>query len=312
MWLRSVGFGLLQLVLAGIAGSQEAVRYVSNHIPARRDVFIVAHQDDWQLFMGDVVAKQIKAGDSVTFIYLTAGDDGRDSLYWQTRERAALQSTRLATGVSPADSTAASCSTTQMLEHAIRKCMIGRTESYFLRLPDGRRDGAGFARHNFQSLRKLRGKKITAIAAIDGSATYRGWEDLMATAGKLIQPGDANEGRVDTASAAREYLIHASDPSIAANPHDHFDHRMAGLLVADLRKRERWKNTQYYTGYALATRAANRSSDQAREKTAIFLAYDHEMMRVDKTWSAYKEHPAFYSQCMLRTYARTAPLPRKR
>jgi LmbE family N-acetylglucosaminyl deacetylase len=276
-------------------------------------VFVVAHQDDWQLFMGDVVVKQIRAGASATFIYLTAGDDGRDSLYWQTRERAALQSTRLAIGISPADSSAVKCSTTQVLEHAIRKCMIGRTESYFLRLPDGGRNGAGFARHNFQSLRKLRGKTITAISAIDGSATYRGWEDLMATTGKLIALESVNGvDSLQTRSIAREYAIHASDPSITANPHDHFDHRMAGLLVADLRKRERWKIIQYYAGYALATRAANRSSDQAREKTATFLAYDNEMMRVNKTWSAYREHPAFYSQCMLRTYARTAPLPRKR
>jgi len=89
------------------------------------------------------------------------------------------------------------------------------------------------------------------------------------------------------------------------NPHDHFDHRMAGLLVNDLRKGQTW-NTRYYVGYALATRAANRSADEAREKTAIFLAYDKEMMRVNKAWSAYAEHPAFYSECMLRTYARKA------
>jgi hypothetical protein len=80
---------------------------------------------------------------------------------------------------------------------------------------------------------------------------------------------------------------------------------MAGLLVNDLRKKENW-DTHYYAGYALATRAANRSSDQAREKTAIFRAYDNEMVRANKTWSAYAEHPAFYSDCMLRTYARKA------
>jgi hypothetical protein len=80
---------------------------------------------------------------------------------------------------------------------------------------------------------------------------------------------------------------------------------MAGLLVEDLRQRQRWK-TQYYVGYALATRAANRSTDEAREKTAIFLAYDNEMRRVNPKWSAYEEHPGFYSECMLRTYARKA------
>jgi hypothetical protein len=118
----------------------------------------------------------------------------------------------------------------------------------------------------------------------------------MATTNKLIGSSAAGTRRV----------VHTSDPSIAANPHDHFDHRMAGLLVHDLRKNERW-NAQYYAGYALATRAPNRSRDQAREKAAIFLAYDNEMVRANKTWSAYAEHPAFYADCMLRTYARKAP-----
>ncbi|HMH86355.1 MAG TPA: PIG-L family deacetylase [Gemmatimonadaceae bacterium] len=292
--LLACGAGLLQMGVMSPARFEPLVRYTSN-VPARHDVFVVAHEDDWQLFMGDVVAKRIRAGDSVIFIYLTAGDDGRDSLYWQTRERAALQSTRLAIGPDAADSAAVRCSTTEVLEHAIRKCMIANTESYFMRLPDGKRNGLGFGRHDYQSLRRLRGKKIGTMLAVDGSAAYHGWQDLMATANKLI----------GSSFAAAEIVVHANDPSIAANPHDHFDHRMAGLLVNDLRKGQTW-DTRYYVGYALATRAANRSADEAREKTAIFLAYDKEMMRVNKAWSAYAEHPAFYSECMLRTYARKA------
>jgi len=46
--------------------------------------------------MGDAVSGILRADSSATFIYLTAGDDGRDSVYWQTRERAALRSTAVA------------------------------------------------------------------------------------------------------------------------------------------------------------------------------------------------------------------------
>ena len=116
--LMALVAGLLELGAIGLVEPQ-VVKYISNETAVQHDVFVVAHQDDWQLFMGDVVAKQIKAGDSVTFIYLTAGDDGRDSVYWQTRERAALQSTRLAIGVSATDSAAVSCATAIVLEHAI-------------------------------------------------------------------------------------------------------------------------------------------------------------------------------------------------
>jgi LmbE family N-acetylglucosaminyl deacetylase len=142
-------------------------------------------------------------------------------------------------------------------------------------------------------MRRLRAGKITSISAVDGSSTYRGWKDLVATVNALI-PNVADSQNV----------VSTTDPSIVVNPHDHFDHRMAGWLVEELRRRRKFA-TRYYVGYALATRADNRSNEQAQLKGAIFRAYDQEMMRVDKTWSAYSEHPAFYSECMVRTYART-------
>ena len=283
----------LALLAIGLAGSNSGVRYLSNAPDVERDLVIIAHQDDWQLFMGDVVAARMKAGDSVTFVYLTAGDDGRDSLYWRTRELAAMQSTRVAIATAAADSASAECSTTRVLAHSIQRCVIANTVSYFLRLPDGKRNGAGFARYGYQSLRKLRQKKATAITAVDGSATYRGWSDLMATIRSLISDD----------SAATRTIVLTTDPSKRVNPHDHFDHRLAGLLINDLRPTQAW-TAEYYVGYALGSRAVNRSTPQAREKTAIFRAYDMAMMRVNKSWSAYEEHPAFYSQCMLRTYAR--------
>jgi hypothetical protein len=184
---------------------------------------------------------------------------------------------------------------TTVLNHPIRQCVVANTKSYFLRLPDGKRNGMGFASHDYQSLRKLRSRRILVVNAVDGSTAYNGWEDLASTISNVI---GAN-------SSGGDVVVHSNDPSIAANPHDHFDHRMTGLLVEDLRQRQRWR-TQYYVGYALSTRAANRSTDQAREKTAIFLAYDNEMRRVNPKWSAYEEHPGFYSECMLRTYARKA------
>jgi len=283
------GLGVLlgMLISGGRARASERVSYISN-LPLV--VVVVAHQDDWQLFMGDIIAKEIRTRKQVVFIYLTAGDDGRDSLYWITRERGALQSTRVAAGLTTTDSTGDQCSTAKALEHAIRKCTIANTISYFFRLPDGRRNGGGFAGHSYQSLRKLRSKHTASISAVDGSATYVSWADLTSTVGELIgeSPG---------------VTIHTSDPSIAVNPHDHFDHRMAGLLVGDSRLKHRW-NVAYYTGYALASRAANRSNDQMREKTGLFMAYDRTMTQANSKWSAYREHPAFYSECMERTYAR--------
>ena len=280
-----------------LAQDGDGVRYVSTS-PRTVDVVLVAHQDDWQLFMGDVVALRVQTRNPVVFIYLTAGDNGRDSLYWTTRERGALKSTRIAAGAAATDSAADQCSMARVLDHAIRKCTIANTESYFLRLPDGHRNGIGFARHSHQSLRKLRRKRIASISAVDGSAAYNGWADVISTVGSLI--GESSASRIVT--------VHTSDPSVVVNPHDHFDHRMAGLLVADSRKRNKW-NVVYYAGYALATRAPNRSGDQVRQKTTLFLAYDRVMTQANARWSAYRERPAFYSECMLRTYARKVTSP---
>jgi hypothetical protein len=171
--------------------------------------------------------------------------------------------------------------------------LIGNTRSFFLRLPDGKREGTGFARYEHQSMRRLRMGKIDSITAVDGSTVYHGWKDLSSTVNALI-PDTSGPGSV----------VHTTDPSVVVNPHDHFDHRMAGRLVEELR-RQRNLGVRYYVGYALATRADNLSKEQARVKTAIFGGYDQEMMRVNKNWSAYQEHPGFYSECMVRTYART-------
>jgi len=294
--LRASGFRSLAfspLLLAFGSGSwAPAVKSISNGSAPERIVYIVAHQDDWQLFMGDAAVESLGTGAPAIFVYLTAGDDGRDSVYWLARERAALASVRIAAGVASTRGDSADCKPVIVLEHTIRKCAIGNTDSFFLRLPDGKRNGAGFPRYDNQSMRRLRAKRIAAITAVDGSATYQDWDDLVSTVSELVGVGGLKA------------QVHTTDPSIVINPHDHFDHRITGLLVAELKKR-RGLAVRYYVGYALSTRAANRTNAQSREKTEAFLASDQERMRSNRSWSAFREHPAFYSACMTRTYART-------
>jgi hypothetical protein len=288
-------FALLGTGKAATAASE--VRYQSN--TGRRTVVVVAHEDDWQLFMGDRIAPTLAAGDTVIIVYLTAGDDGRDSVYWRTRERAALASTRIAM-IGRASDTTTRCENSVVKSHSVTRCALGSSISYFLRLPDGRRDGQGFERDGKQSLRKLRARTISSMTTVDNSATYNGWSDLVATVTELVKAGGGGP-----------VVVHTTDPSRRVNPHDHFDHRIAGLLVAEARTGRRWM-TWYYVGYALGTRAANRSADQAREKTELFRSYDAEMIRINPKWSAFAEHPGFYSECLLRTYARAVGADRSR
>ena len=284
-----------QLSADGQETDVHAVRLLSNTTPV--DVIIVAHADDWQVFMSDAVVERIKSGHRPVFIYLTAGDDGRENAYWRQRETAALQSSLIAIGA--ASTLTSACDTARIRGHAIRRCTAGQATSYFLRLPDGNRDGTGFVRNQFASLRKLRSARIAGIRAVDSSARYSSWQDLAATLSALVRT------LADSASTPR-ITLHTTDPSVRVNPHDHYDHRVAGKLVESLLNANDWTG-RYYVGYALATRAANRTPVQRQEKLSVFSAYDREMIRVNPMWSAYREHPAFYAACMQRTYARTAP-----
>lgn len=271
-----------------------AVREVSN---SPIDVVLIAHADDWQVFLGDVIVERIRSGRRPVFIYLTAGDHGRDSVYWRQRETAALESTNIALG-SPTTTTPV-CTTVLVRQHSIRRCVLGSSDSFFLHLPDGNRNGAGFARNNFESLRKLRSNREAIIHAIDSSTSYSSWQDLTATVNGLVR-------MVADSMDAREIVLHTTDPSVRINPHDHYDHRVAGKLTETLLKANPWSG-RYYIGYALATRAPNRTTAQRQEKVEVFSAYDRAMMQVNPKWSVYAEHPRFYAECMQRTYARNIP-----
>jgi hypothetical protein len=52
----------------------------------------------------------------------------------------------------------------------------------------------------------------------------------------------------------------------------------------------------------------NRSTAQTQAKTMLLLAYDREMTAANKNWSAYREHRAFYSECLQRTYFVRSPV----
>jgi hypothetical protein len=290
MTVRAFAGSWLLTVICGALTAQPVVNYLSNST-TETEIVVVAHEDDWQLFMGDELLARLRPGHRAVFVYLTAGDDGRDSLYWHTRERAALNSTWMAIGLNSRDHPT-DCTLVHVLQHPITECDVGQTRSYFLRLPDGKRDGRGFATNHYQSLRKLQAGRIMTLDAIDGSTSYRGWKDLRNTVSALVTEDSTS------------LVLHAMDPSVARNPHDHFDHRMAGILAGEVSRGRKWR-TIYYLGYALATRAANRSASQRRAKTELFLAYDREMARGNPAWSAYREHPQFYAQCMQRTYSRT-------
>jgi LmbE family N-acetylglucosaminyl deacetylase len=276
------------LLLSSFVG--RAVSYQSN--TRRSEIVVIAHEDDWQLFMGDVLANRVRSGSHVVFVYLTAGDVARDSTYWRARERAALAS---ASELAPSQTQLPVCDTVAVNGHRITHCALPNSTAWFLRLPDGGRNGSGYRSHAFQTLRKLRSNRITAIDAIDHSSTYRGWTDLVLTVRAIAA--------LDSGTSPS---WHANDPSVLVNPHDHFDHRMAGHLVQEL-TRSAHSAAFYYLGYALAARDDNLTPAATHAKTRLFQAYDGVMTAANRKWSPFVEHRTFYSECLRRTYLRRLP-----
>jgi hypothetical protein len=230
--------------------------------------YIVAHQDDWQLFMAPNVADDLgPAAGKAVFIHTTAGDAGEAQAYWLAREEGAISSVRFR--LAPGGPLEEGRGTVVVNDHRVffRSVTNPRTDRvavcYFLRLPDGNPDGRGFPRYGDQSLEKLLAGTIGRIGAVDGSAEYEGREDLCRTIQEIIQKE----------AAGRRIAIHYSDPDPSINPGDHSDHRATGQVVQVLPGWERY-DRRLYQDYVLAQYPADLAQHDVFWKVGMLAAYE--------------------------------------
>ena len=145
---------------------------------------VVAHQDDSLLFLSPDLLHDIQAGDCVTTVYLTAGDDGFGAAYWQAREAGANAAYANMAGVANNWSQG----TTSAAGHSIVTDTLQgapNIKQLFLRLPDGNTDGSGFPADNNESLLKLWTGAISTIHPVDGSPGYTA-QGLVSTLTSLM------------------------------------------------------------------------------------------------------------------------------
>lgn len=251
----------------------------------RVDVFVHAHADDWTLFMGDRVAASLATSERVVFIHLTAGEAGRDAAYWKAREHAALAAA--GTLVGPGRW---SCAPADVLGHGVRHCVRGKASAWFLRLPDGNSgDGLGYGRGSLTRLRD----GGTGLEAVDGSAAYASWAELVATVRGIVE----REG----AGAARPSVrVHAPEHERDRNPCDHPDHWAAGDAALAASEGRSW-GAYWYTGYHLTDLPPNLSASAHAQKEREFGAYDRVME--DAGYGSMAANPA-YQAYLQRTYVR--------
>jgi hypothetical protein len=219
--------------------------------------YVVAHQDDWQLFYGQQAFSDLQEPNSrVVFIYTTAGDAGEPPQWWRARERGAV-----AAQVLPGGGAAPNADRAVINGHPITIYDAGRFISYHMRLPDGNVTGDGFPSTRHASLRKLQSGEISGIGAVDGSTTYHGWDDFCATLHAIIER-EGWDGNT---------WLNAADWSWTCSPEDHSDHKATGDAVKEIIGNR--LNRLWFVTYSTSSRPANLIDGQRARKASVFWAY---------------------------------------
>ena len=145
-------------------------------------VNVVAHPDDDLLFLSPDLLQDVREGGCVTTIYLTAGDAGRGTEYWASREYGVRAAYAKMYG-------AASEWRNEALSvngHVVRSSTLAARPSIrlvFMRLPDGNFDGQGFGRG---ALHRLWERPAPSLASVDSADSYSR-DDLVLTLRALLQ-----------------------------------------------------------------------------------------------------------------------------
>lgn len=262
------------LVAAGPGLAQNGER------PDKVSFYFAAHEDDWQLFMNPSAFEDVVGGAAKTvFIHLTAGDaglgiglGGRKHPFYLARENGAEAAIRFMANMdsAPAERLVASMT---FNGHSIHRVSYRNTVGYFLRVPDGHWSGDGYYETGFASLRRLASGENDILRAVDGSATYHGWDDLVATLRTIISY---------ERGAAALIQVNVAETNARINPKDHSDHLMTAKAALDAVKDAACVRRVYYIDYASSQLPENLEAQKRDMESSVLAvtlagvqAFDH-------------------------------------
>ena len=251
-------------------------------------IYIVAHQDDWQLFMGSDLYKDINRFDpkypdsnnrKVVVIYTTAGNTNDDDdtktcscidpstpahekvPYWQVREAGANNSVHFAAcrygSIGPRIPYAKYTSVT-VNGHSIATYSFKNTKSYFLRIKAGQ----------FAYMQTF---PLNQVYTVDSSTSYLDWNDFVNTLCSILDRESAN-------LPVEQTYFHFPEINSRINPNDHIAHVTTGKAAFEaVRKLGRLNNACYqqvmHQEYNIANMPENLSIRDIQNKSAITAVY---------------------------------------
>lgn len=237
--------------------------------PDKVSFYFAAHEDDWQLFMNPSAFEDVIGGATKTvFVHLTAGDaglgiglGGRKHPFYLARENGAESAIRFMANAHSVPAERLSESMT-FNGHSIYRVSYRNTVGYFLRVPDGHWSGDGYYDTGFESLKRLANGENNILHAVDGSATYHGWDDLVATLRAIVAYERGNSTLIQ---------VNVAETNARINPKDHSDHLMTAKAALDAVKDAACVRRVYYIDYASSQLPENLEA-QKRDMESSVLA----------------------------------------
>lgn len=238
--------------------------------------YLSAHQDDWQLFRGEVGYNDVAlSGAKIVFVFATAGDAGEagdaDSGWWEAREAGAITTVRAAIG-HPCPVVWSVATTAAPFAHPIQRYTCANAVLWFLRLPDGSPEGTGYPATGSQSLAHLQATD-QPITAVDGSTTYASWADFCGTLQAIIS--------AEEQGFPGPNWINCADYALTVNQGDHADHHaVANAVRALVAAGQHAYHRAWYSTYRIADLPPNLDGTDLDRKQATFDAYSAEVLRM--------------------------------
>ncbi len=219
----------------------------------------VAHPDDDLLFLSPDLIHEIQASRNVRTVYLTSGDAGLHSSYWQDRESGVRAAYAEMAGVA----NTWTHSDAGVAGHPISVFTLTNQRNVslaFMRLPDGDVHGSGFASNDYQNLKDIWTGSTSTIEAVDRSSSYT-LSTLISTLAYFIESFQPEQ--VKTLDYRRTY-----------GDGDHSDHHTVGYMTRSaLAHCNSSAALIGYDGYPVIALPVNVSDANEKAKQSAFSTY---------------------------------------
>jgi len=200
-------------------------------------VFVVAHPDDWQLFMNpDAFHAMNEPHEKAVFVHVSAGDAGKvmggePTPYYLAREEGAMRAIRFMANAANATAALGADSKPEAVDragHKVARHTYANAVAYFMRIHDGNIvTGDVFQEHPL-SMQRLRSGASGETKAIDDSTRYVGWADLVSTLEAVVKSELAPGAALN---------LHIAELDEDLNPGDHHDHRTVAFAMEEVASR---------------------------------------------------------------------------